>query len=141
MPARKTKSTDQPAATPAAKRPAAKRVAAKTAAPSKPVATAKAVVAAKRGADLAVGTPKQKLVRDSFTIPKSEFEVLSALKHRAATLVRPTKKSELLRAGIALLNRLPDKAFLAALSSVPSLKTGRPTHAAQLDQAKVAKRD
>jgi hypothetical protein len=70
--------------------------------------------------------PKPKLVRDSFTIPKSEYVVLEGLKVRAAKLTRPVKKSELLRAGVAVLNAMNDKAFLAALNGVPSLKTGRP---------------
>jgi hypothetical protein len=70
--------------------------------------------------------PKQKLVRDSFTIPKAEYAVLQALKLRAAELKRPVKKSELLRAGVTALRAMNDKAFLAALSAVPSLKTGRP---------------
>ena len=70
--------------------------------------------------------PKPKLVRDSFTIPKSEYMVLDGLKVRAANLTRHVKKSELLRAGIAALNAMSDKAFLAALNDVPSLKTGRP---------------
>ena len=69
---------------------------------------------------------KHKLVRDSFTIPKSEYTVLESLKLRAANLARPVKKSELLRAGIAALHAMADKAFLAALNEVPSLKTGRP---------------
>ena len=69
---------------------------------------------------------KQKLVRDSFTIPKGEYAVLGDLKERATQLKRPTKKSELLRAGVAALHGMSDKAFLAALAKVPSLKTGRP---------------
>lgn len=109
-----------------AKKVPAKKVAAKTAAPVKPAA-APAPVAAK---------PKHKLVRDSFTIPKSEYAVLEGLKHRAAQLKQPTKKSELLRAGIATLNALGDKAFLAALAGIPSLKAGRPKREAQADAAK-----
>jgi hypothetical protein len=69
---------------------------------------------------------KHKLIRDSFTIPKSEYSVLESLKLRALALARPTKKSELLRAGIAALSAMSDKQFLAAVSSIPSLKTGRP---------------
>lgn len=69
---------------------------------------------------------KHKLVRDSFTIPKVEYAVLEGLKLRAANLARPVKKSELLRAGIAALNGMTDKAFLTAINRVPSLKTGRP---------------
>ena len=72
------------------------------------------------------GKLKHKLVRDSFTIPKTEYVVLETLKVRAADLKRPTKKSELIRAGIAVLKKMGDKEFLAAVSGVPSLKTGRP---------------
>jgi hypothetical protein len=69
---------------------------------------------------------KHKLVRDSFTIPKDEYAVLTGLKQRAAKLAHHAKKSEVLRAGVQLLSVLPDAAFLAALQAVPSLKTGRP---------------
>ncbi|HEV7576939.1 MAG TPA: hypothetical protein VGO85_12915 [Caldimonas sp.] len=72
------------------------------------------------------GKGKSKLVRDSYTIPKAEYDVLVALKLRAADLKRPTKKSELLRAGIVALEEMTDKALLALLGRVPSLKTGRP---------------
>jgi hypothetical protein len=70
---------------------------------------------------------KPKLVRDSFTIPKAEYVVLDDLKQRAAKLMRPAKKSELLRAAIKTLAALSDAAFLTALAQVPALKTGRPT--------------
>lgn len=73
---------------------------------------------------------KHKLVRDSFTIPKTEYVVLESLKQRAADLKRPTKKSELIRAGIAVLKSMNDKEFLTAVNGVPSLKTGRPKLAA-----------
>ncbi|MBC7608850.1 MAG: hypothetical protein H7228_04620 [Polaromonas sp.] len=69
---------------------------------------------------------KPKLIRDSFTIPKAEYLVLDDLKQRAAKLTRPTKKSELLRAGIKALAALSDAAFLVALEQVPAIKTGRP---------------
>lgn len=72
------------------------------------------------------GKPGHKLVRDSFTIPKSEYAVLESLKLRAAKLGRPIKKSEALRAGVAALQAMSDAAFLSALGAVPSIKTGRP---------------
>lgn len=73
-------------------------------------------------------TPKRdKLVRDGFTIPKSEFAVLQALKARAGELGRSgTKKSEVLRAGIKALAAMTDAAFLKAMRTVPLIKTGRP---------------
>ena len=69
---------------------------------------------------------KDKLIRDSFTIPKAEYAVIDELKQRSIRLARPAKRSELLRAGIKLLASLPDAALLAALAQVPTIKTGRP---------------
>jgi hypothetical protein len=69
---------------------------------------------------------KTKLVRDSFTMPKVEYATIDVLKHRAITLTQPVKKSELLRAGVKALSAMSDKAFLAALKAVPTIKTGRP---------------
>jgi hypothetical protein len=103
-----------------------------TSAARKPGRTAKPVVASAAQSRTvpaptdAAAKPKHKLVRDSFTIPKAEYAVLENLKERAANLKRPTKKSELLRAGVAILHAMTDKAFLSALSGVASLKTGRP---------------
>jgi hypothetical protein len=72
---------------------------------------------------------KPKLVRDSFTIPKSEYSVLEVLKLRSQKLARPAKKSELLRAGIKALAAMTDIQFKAALADVPAIKTGRPKSA------------
>lgn len=117
---------------PAASRPAAVKLA-KVAAPVRAAAKAprKSVAAKPAPAPETPAAPvaakvKNKLVRDSFTIPKSEYVVLEGLKLRASNLKRPTKKSELLRAGVAVLHAMNDKAFLVALGAVPSLKTGRP---------------
>jgi hypothetical protein len=109
-----------PSARPDAAAGTSTRAAAK-APPAKVAAKVDAPVSASAGPRL-----KQKLVRDSFTIPKAEYAVLEGLKVRAANLKRPTKKSELLRAGVAALQAMTDKAFLSALSGVASLKTGRP---------------
>jgi hypothetical protein len=69
---------------------------------------------------------KPKLVRDSFTFPKDEYQAIAGLKQKALGLNHSAKKSEILRSGLMLLNRLNDKAFLSALAKVPALKTGRP---------------
>ncbi len=91
------------------------------------VATASTTPRTEVAAQLAVAAKaKHKLIRDSFTIPKAEYSLLEGLKERATNLKRPIKKSELLRAGIAALHAMSDKAFLQALNGVTSLKTGRP---------------
>lgn len=138
----------KPANKPAAK--TAKPVAPKPAAKTKPVTAKKAVAsvpkkaatttakaaakatakpAAKPAAVKAPKAKKPKMVRDSFTIPKPEYDVLDVLKLRAAKLGNPVKKTELIRAGVKAIAALSDAAFKQALLAVPSLKTGRPAKA------------
>jgi hypothetical protein len=69
---------------------------------------------------------KSKLVRDSFTIPDSEYQQIAALKQRALEAGHEVKKSELLRAGLAVLSAQSTPQFLEALSRLEKLKTGRP---------------
>lgn len=117
-----------------AKKSAAAKPAAKPAAkaPTQPASTS-AKPAVKAAAKSPTAKPakekKVKLVRDSFTMPKTEFVVLEALKLRAGKLSASVKKTELLRAGIKALAAMGDAAFLAAVRAVPSLKTGRPVKA------------
>ena len=120
-------------ASPAAPKKATVKSAEVKAAPAKkPAPVAPQAVVAKPAAKKVVAPkpskpkPKLKLVRDSFTMPKVEYAAIDVLKERAAKLARPVKKSELLRAGIKLLNALDDKALLAAVNAVPTIKTGRP---------------
>lgn len=69
---------------------------------------------------------KDKLIRDSFTLPREDFELIAALKDRALDFKRPTKKSELLRAGLQALAKLDPAALRAALEALRPLKAGRP---------------
>lgn len=69
---------------------------------------------------------KAKLVRDSFTMPQADFDLVAALKQRALRFERPAKKSELLRAGLHVLSALDDKRLRAALDALMPLKPGRP---------------
>ncbi len=129
------KATRTPAKDPA-KKPVVKKAAAKPvtktavtkapvkAAPAKPAKPAKPVKAAKPAK-----VKKPKLVRDSFTIPKDEYVVIDSLKLRAGKLGQAVKKSELLRAGVKALAAMTDIQFKAALSNVPTIKTGRPKNA------------
>jgi hypothetical protein len=95
-----------------------------------PVAGPKAAKPAKpksAAATLVVQPPKKdKLIRDSFTLPREDFELIAALKDRALDFKRPTKKSELLRAGLQALAKLDPAALSAALEALRPLKAGRP---------------
>ncbi|MFN9103206.1 MAG: hypothetical protein ACK5WT_10855 [Betaproteobacteria bacterium] len=65
-------------------------------------------------------------MRDSFTMPQADFALVAQLKARALDFKRPTKKSELLRAGLQALNQLDNRALQAALEALTPLKIGRP---------------
>ena len=67
-----------------------------------------------------------KVVRDSFTMPIGDYERIAELKERCIRLGLAMKKSELLRAGLAALDQLPDHALKSVASGVESVKTGRP---------------
>ncbi len=103
---------------------AAKPVVRKSAASAKTPAAPPAKVAS-----TPVGKPvktKHKLVRDSFTMPQSDFELIDLLKQRGMNFRRAVKKGELLRAGLQVLAALPDVQLEKALSRITPLKTGRP---------------
>jgi hypothetical protein len=93
---------------------------AKQAKSAKPVKPAKAV------RPLIEKPKKPKLVRDSFTMPKDEYEQIAALKLSLAKQGRPVKKSELLRAGLLLLSKQTAGAQLACIEALTPIKTGRP---------------
>ncbi len=123
--ARKAVQSGAPAKAPAAKKRSI--AAAKPAAQALPKTKAPEVNPAKvEKIEKAEKPKKPKLVRDSYTIPKAEYQAMDALKQRATALGQPPKKSEMLRAGIMALAGLSDAALLAALAAVPAIKTGRP---------------
>jgi hypothetical protein len=69
---------------------------------------------------------KVKVVRDSFTLPKSELLQITDMKKRAMALGVEVKKSELIRAGLQALVSMSDTAFKKSVAQVPTIKTGRP---------------
>ena len=125
---RATKPTAAKAASakPAARKPApaAKPVAAKTPV-AKPVASK--IVATKTPVEKKTAKAKKvKLVRDSFTMPETEYGVIAGLKARCLAAGVSAKKSEILRAAVAGLARLGDTSLVAAIRKLDIIKTGRP---------------
>lgn len=132
-PARKSAATASKTTTPAKKSTAAPAKAA-TRKPVKPAAKPVAKPAADKAVPAvtpvtSVAKPSLKLVRDGFTMPQADFDLIAVLKQRAVALQRPAKKSELLRAGLHVLQALPDEALLAALEALSPIKQGRPKKA------------
>jgi hypothetical protein len=69
---------------------------------------------------------RDKVVRDSFTMPKSDYLKIGAVKERCLEAGVQIKKSEILRAGLLLLANKSQKELLAAVAKLETVKTGRP---------------
>ena len=128
--ARRTASAAKPpAAKPAA--PRAPATAKAAAAPARKPAAAKSAPAAKAASkagkvEKPVKAKKARLVRDSFTMPDTEYAVIALLKKRCLDAGLSTKKSEILRAAVAGLAKLSDASVVAAIRRLDVIKTGRP---------------
>ncbi|WP_327366186.1 hypothetical protein [Caballeronia terrestris] len=62
-------------------------------------------------------------------MPKSEYAKLASLKQKCLDAGVRVKKSELLRAALAMLDDVPPKRLLAAVNGLEAVKTGRPSNA------------
>ena len=114
----------------AAKRGKSGATAAKSSKTDKPLEKSVAK-AAERPADVpaekgAEKPRKLRLVRDSFTMPEHEYVRIAELKKRLQGLGQSMKKSELLRAGLLLLDALNEAELKAVCARVERIKTGRP---------------
>lgn len=69
---------------------------------------------------------KIKVVRDSFTMPQSDYAKIGEFKQLCLKNGLHVKKSELLRAGLHALGKLSAAQLKAALSSLEKIETGRP---------------
>jgi hypothetical protein len=141
------KPATKPAAKPTAKSPKTPKAAAEAkpapqaAGVTKPAPKAAAKPTKKTGAKADVKAPavvapvarlprsKEKLVRDSFTMPRADFALIQQLKDRGLGFKRAIRKSELLRAGLQALAAMDDALLKALLDRLPALKAGRPRKA------------
>lgn len=69
---------------------------------------------------------KQKVIRDSFTMPEKEYRVLSEIKKKCLAGGIDVKKSELLRAGLQSLAGMSQAMLKKQLSKLAEIKIGRP---------------
>jgi hypothetical protein len=67
-----------------------------------------------------------KVIRDSFTMPQGDYELINQLKKRSIKLGVEITKSEIIRAGLKSLELMDSKEFLSKISLVEKIKTGRP---------------
>jgi hypothetical protein len=126
------KTPTKPRATRAAKQVTEPATAPKPAAAPKPVAAPEQVKAAEPAKPSKPAKIRRaKLVRDSYTMPEAEHELITGLKKRCLSLGVAAKKSEILRAALAVLARLSDAEVTAAIRGLAVIKTGRPAKGAK----------
>ena len=69
---------------------------------------------------------KGKVVRDSFTMPESEYALINAVKKRCISNGIAAKKSEILRAAIGHFAAQNDDDIRSVITALELVKTGRP---------------
>jgi len=69
---------------------------------------------------------KEKVVRDSFTMPQSEYQKIAEIKETCLKAGLPVKKSEVLRAGLKALGEMNAAQLKRSLAGLEKIKTGRP---------------
>lgn len=85
---------------------------------------------------LATAPALPELIRERFSMPQADFDRIAALKARARSLGRPSKKNELLRAGLHALAALADESFLLALDQLEPVKKPKVGKAAKVSKIK-----
>ena len=102
----------------------------KTAIPAKKMTKSAAGPSVKNAPRPAAKKPKKehkkKVVRDSFTMPQSEYQKIAEIKAVCLKARMHVKKSEVLRAGLKALAGLNATQLKRALSELEKIKTGRP---------------
>ena len=66
------------------------------------------------------------LVRDSFTFPVEDHDLIQKIVNRCLRQGVSVNKSETLRAALRLLDQLSDSDLIEAFSGIEKIKTGRP---------------
>jgi len=66
-----------------------------------------------------------KVIRDSFTFPKKDHDLIDVIKSRCLNNRANASKSEIIRAGLFVLAGLSDQELLIAIDSLEKLKLGR----------------
>ena len=68
----------------------------------------------------------KRIIRDSFTFPEGEYKLIARIKTRCMKAGVSANKSEVIRAGLAALDAMPEKEMARIFQSLTKVKTGRP---------------
>jgi hypothetical protein len=68
-----------------------------------------------------------KVVRDSFTIPASDYDLIILIRQRCLASATSINKGEVIRAGLHALKQMSDEQLLQIVGELEKVKTGRPS--------------
>lgn len=69
---------------------------------------------------------KNNVVRDTFTFPEKDYELIALCKTKLLDNKISTTKSEIIRAGLIILSKLSNYELVESIKLVEKVKTGRP---------------
>ena len=93
----------------------------------RPVETASGEASTSKGGEVvAPAIPEKKVIRDTFSLPVDDYELIALIQQRCLHSAMNVTKGEVVRAGLKLLHALQDEKLLQALESVEKIKPGRP---------------
>ncbi|MBD1865585.1 hypothetical protein H6F72_28900 [Trichocoleus sp. FACHB-46] len=68
----------------------------------------------------------ERVIRDSFTLPSGDYELIAAIRQRCLNSAFNATKSEVIRAGLHALLEMPEEELIRIISNLEKVKTGRP---------------
>jgi hypothetical protein len=70
---------------------------------------------------------KSKVVRDSFTLPAQDYDLIAVIRGRCLASAVSVNKGEVVRAGLHALQQMSDTELLQIVEGLEKVKTGRPS--------------
>lgn len=70
---------------------------------------------------------KERVIRDSFTLPSGDYDLIAAIRQRCLSSAVNITKSEVIRAGLHALIEMSEEDFLRLVGNLEKVKTGRPS--------------
>jgi hypothetical protein len=70
---------------------------------------------------------KERVVRDSFTLPSGDYDLIAAIRQRCLSSAINVTKSEVIRAGLHALMEMPEEDLVVLVNNLEKVKTGRPS--------------
>lgn len=69
---------------------------------------------------------KDNVIRDTFTLPKSDYDLIEQCRNKFLENKISITKSEIIRIGVILVSKLPDSDIADVYKLIEKIKTGRP---------------